>query len=32
MVLNAVRLEKERDIFLATNPQQRDIKQELESK
>ena len=30
MVINAVRLEKERDIFLATDEQNRDIKKELE--
>ena len=30
MILNASNLEKERDVFLATNPDERDIKTELE--
>ena len=29
MILNAANLEKERDIFLATKPEERDIKTEL---
>lgn len=31
MVVNATRLEKERDRFLATKPEDRDIKKELET-